>query len=191
MNFKSSFQALDKHLAKYRKWLNIILLGSWALLQYRLGNELYAVCVVLLFLIFSAPRFRNFTLIAIFALAILVFKMPTVDTLVDIKQANLNTYETFKTSLNTILTPNTGSEVLPKSVRQMLELIKVHSIPDYQLSASMVEDVFIYQRMTEAAWPVKQEKTSHYLFLFTNEKNNYPTCEKIERRENIIIAYCP
>lgn len=169
---------------------HLLLLGIWVIFQYQQGNELYVIAIIILITILSVLRFRNFTLIAFFALVILVFKMPTVDTLVDIKQANLSTYETFKTSLNTILTPNTGLEVLPKGVRQMLELIKVHSIPDYQLSESMVQDVLIHQRMIEAAWPVKQEKTSHYLFLFTNEKDSYPACKKIDRREDIIIAYC-
>lgn len=191
MDPKHLLEFLTGHLFDRKRLLYIFMLGVWALFQYRQGNELYAIAIILLYALLSMPRFRNFTLVAACVLVILVFKMPTVETISEIKNTNLKAFQSFKPSLNTILTPNTGLEVLPKGARQMLELVKIHSVPDYRLSDSLLQDPLISQRIIESAWPIKMEITSRYLFLLTPEITNYPACDKIDRRDDIILAYCP
>lgn len=188
---QNALKKLSTYLSKTKNILALFLLGGWSFFQYRHENEIYAIATIVVFAILSLPRFRNFTLIAVSVFVILVSEMPTAEMVTDIKTANLNAYTTFKSSLNTILSPNTGTEVLPKRVRQMLELITVHSIPDYRLSDSVFKDTLIRHRITESAWPIKTETTSHYLFLFTYEKADYQECNKIDRREDILLAYCP
>ena len=184
MNIRSIFNTSPK------KMIGVFLLIIWTLTQFQAGNKLYAISLVLLFIIFSIPRLRNFTLIAGCVLLLLTFKTPLLETIIDIKTINLTTFSAFRPAVNKLFTPNSGREVLPGVVQQMLQLAETSSLPDYRLSSALSNDPLIQQRMVESAWPVKIEPTSNYLFLLATETTDN-TCSEIGRKGNIILAYCP
>jgi hypothetical protein len=184
MKFKALSNIGQKKLA------GICLLFVWALLQFQVGNKLYTISLVLLYIIFSIPRLRSFTLIAAYVLFLLTLKTPLLETMIEIKTINLDVFQSYKSAINNSFTPDSGREVLPGAVQQMLKLIETNSLPDYRLSSKLSNDPLIQQRIAESAWPIKMEPTSDYVFLLTTETME-KTCSEIDRKGNITLAYCP
>ena len=172
-------------------FLILFLLGGWSLFHYRLGNRFYAIAIVLLFIILSVHRLRNFTIIMSSVLVIILFKMPVPETIAAIKDLNLDSLQSTKLSLNTIFTPNSGLEVLPEPVKNILRLINTHSISDYRTPPSLISDEYIRQRLIESSWPAKMEPVSQNVFLVIEEVDNYPDCSEIDREGNIVLIHCP
>lgn len=171
--------------------VQIFLLGAWAIFQYSRGNELYAVVIILLFVVLSIPRLQNFTLIAVLVLVIILFKTSIMDTWIEIREYNLNTFQTFKPSMSKLFTPDSGRDVLPAPVQQMLSILLEKKITEYRLSNAFEQDPQINQRIIESAWPAKKDSASPYLLCSSEEARDMADCFEVARREEVTLVYCP
>ena len=188
---KKTIKALFLHFSAQKNFIQLILLSFWAIFQYVQGNKLYAVFIVLFFIVLVISRSSNFTIISASVLIIIMFKSPILETWVEIKQINLETFQPLRTSLNKLFAPNSGREALPNDVQQMLILIQENNLPSYRLSASFQNDELIKQRIVESAWPVKNEQSSKYLLSPVDEAEDIPACNEFDRTENVVLVHCP
>ena len=191
MNIKKAIKTLALHFSNQKGFSQFILLSFWAVFQYTQGNKLYAVFIILFFIVLIISRSTNFMLISASILVLVMFKTPILETWIELKQINIESFQPLRSSLNKFFTPNSGREVLPDEVQQMLTLIQKNNLPDYQLSASLQKDELIKQRIVESAWPVKNEKSSQYLLYSIDDDKNTLMCNEFDRMENIILVYCP
>jgi len=132
-------------------------------------------------------------LLVVSVLVIVLFHTPTINTLAELKKSNLSTIQDFKLSLTNIFSPNSGQEVLPVQVRQMLSLLQTHHIASYQLSNQLDLNLLIKQRIVESAWPIKMDKRSPYLLGLVEEIKRTPiwrNCAVIDQREDVTLVYC-
>ncbi|MCJ7702124.1 MAG: hypothetical protein MUO62_11105 [Anaerolineales bacterium] len=129
-------------------------------------------------------------LVAGLVLIIILFKTPTIEAWTKLIQANISTAQHLKLSLSHIFSPNSGQEVLPVQVQQLLSLLQTHQISSYQLSNQLMQNPLIFQRTIESAWPTKMEGKSSYLLISFEEIKNYASCVQIDQREDVALVYC-
>lgn len=191
MNINGKLTEIRKRLSTPGYILQILLLGSWAFFQYQRGNEFYAIFVLFLFLSMSVFRLRNFTLIAISVLAIILFKTPIFDTWVEVRDSNLSIsmLSSFRTSMSNLFALNSGKEALPVHVRRMVVLIEESKISDYRLCTTYEQEGS--QRIIESAWPVRKDASSKYVLCSLDEIQNMAGCTEIKERGDVGLAYCP
>jgi hypothetical protein len=170
---------------KSKKIVYIFVLCLWLLFQYFLGNKFYAIFIFVFFLI--GLRQPYFMLVITATLIIVLFNTPILPTWMQLRQSNIIAISYIKEPLYKVLTPNSGQEVLPLEVQQMLDLLMARQLIDYQLSEELYSDPLIRQRIVEAAWPIKLTKTSPYVFRRVGTEF---TCKKIDIREDIELVYC-
>ena len=173
-----------------KRLVHIFLLGGWALILYNFGRPFDALFIIAFYLLLVLARPRPFILVAACVLVIVLFNSPVVDTWTRLKESNLSIYHHVPPALAKIFRPNSGQEILPGQVQHMLPLLQIHQISSYQLSTLFEQDGWIMQRMIEAAWPIKMESTSPYLFISPEEIPNYPNCDVIDQREDVALGYC-
>ena len=173
-----------------QRLVHVTILGIWALSQYFLGNKIYGFFIIVFFFILMLSRSRNFILVAIPVLVIVLFNTSTIDTATQLKKWNLNTVQNYKRTLIHIFTPNSGQNVLPARVRQMLSLLIDNHVASYRLSDQLYQDPLVMQRIVESAWPIKLDSTSPYLLSLPAELTNNPTCSVIDDRKDVVLAYC-
>lgn len=191
MNIKSFTEIFTKGSHNTRDIVYFLLLTGWSLFQYSRGNELYAICISLLFIILSIPRLRSFALVSAFVLVIIFYKTPILDAWIEIRDTNLLTFQSFKPSIARLFTPNSGRDTLPDDVQQMLSLIQENNITEYRLAISFEQDPLTYQRIIKSAWPVKLESKSIYVLLPTSEIANLSGCIEVDRRKDVALVSCP
>jgi hypothetical protein len=188
---KKMFTACNLTMEKRKRLAHIFLLGFWAVIQYSLGNGLFGLFIVALLIItLIMPRPPYFAIIAATVLIIALFYTPTIDTWTVLKKSNLSTFQTPKLFLRNIFTANSGQEVLPVYVQQMLPLLQTHHVTSYQLSDQLSQDPLIKQRVIEAAWPIKMDRKSAYILILLKQINNNPACVVIDQREDVALEYC-
>jgi len=187
------FDMLNKILTPYKNketLIQLVLLSAWVFFEYSLGNKFYAVFMIFFLLLLIAIRPPAFILVAVSVLVIVFFNTPIINTVTELKRSNLIAVSHIKPSLDKIFRPNTGEEVLPVQVQQMLSLLRSHHISSYQVVGQFTTDGLIMQRIVESAWPIKMETTSSYFFIALTEINNYPACKLIDQKEDVALAYC-
>lgn len=188
--FKKMREAYSLHLDKY-KWVTYLIeLGIWALINYLLGNRFYAIFILIFFLTLTLSRAPSFTLIAVTALFIIYFNTPAIDTLIHLHQSNMRTSQNISSTLKLIFSPNTGQEVLPDQVQNMLSLLKTHQLVDYQISSALFSNQRTMQRITESAWPIKMTTSSSFHLITSDEMNKYSSCSVIDQKEDVALVYC-
>ena len=138
----------------------------------------------------NRKQFSTFLLLATSVLVIVLIFTPTVPTWRYLIQSNIKTGQQLNIALPAIFSPNTGQEILPAQVQQMLSLMRMYHVPDYQISNQMAQDITIRQRIVEAAWPIKNDPKSPYLFCFPEEIKNHPNCAVVDQREAVALVHC-
>jgi hypothetical protein len=180
-----------KFLKENRKRLaEMFLLGIWALFQFFVGNKIYGLFIIVFYLILVMSRSPNFILVVIPVLVIVLFNTSTLDTGTQLKQWNLNTVQNYKRTLIHIFTPNSGWEVLPGQVQQMLSLLRSNHVTSYQLSPQLYQDPLIMERVVESAWPIKMDSASSYRLSLINETNDNLSCVVIDHTKEVTLAKC-
>jgi hypothetical protein len=184
---------MQQKLMQPQSWRVIVaLLFSilWTIIQYSSGNGwegIYLVLFVLAMLFFRpvAPL-----LLAIFIAIVLLFLAPTADTLFQMKSVYLKAAKDPARTINEIVRPGSGQQVLPDPVLQMLELIKKHELQKYSLSKKLTQNNLFFQRIIESAWPVKLRSKSGYQFRLNSEKSANEKCKVLDRQKDISLDYC-
>lgn len=176
-------------ITKYNLSYFVILI-AWAWIQYIAGYKLYSIFILIYFIFLIITRARFFTFIIASVFILLFFSSPSMDMLTRLKSSNEEFFKNPSQSLNQILAPNSGKEFLPAPVPQMLSLLYENQIENYQLSAQYEKNQQTQQRITEAAWPIKLEKTSQNFLISSEDLINYSHCNKIDQKEDVILVYC-
>ena len=178
-------------VSKNKKRLTYILLFfMWGGFQYALGNKVYVFFIIIFFLI-TIPRKPSYILLATSILTIVLLKTPVVDTWVSLKELNNNAIENIDTSLEKVFKPNSGEVAIPNVAQQIYSLIEKNHISNYRLSAQLIEDPYIHQRVVEFVWPARLENDSVYLFVFKEEIKNTQLCSLIEEKKDVVLVHCP
>lgn len=181
---------LQNHRNKVSFIGNIILLilSAWA--HYSMANRFYAIFLILycLFLLFSRTRVKALFILPI--LAMTIFQLPVLNTLLEIQKLSFDTLIHPKSALTNIFKPNSGQEYLPVQIQNMNTLLNNHDIPSFQLSDKIADDPMLFQRITEVAWPRKLDNSSQVYLISREELNLYPLCNILDQREDIILAEC-
>jgi hypothetical protein len=194
MTGKKLFQTLpgiDSSNFPRRNWMvQLLLLATWVVFQFWVGNRVYALFMIVFFLALSLLRPPNFILLAIPVLILLLFNTQTINSLVQLRRWNLNAVQDYKHTLLELFTPNSGQEVLPDRVRQMLQLLQKHHIEEYRLSSQLAADMRIQQRIVESAWPVREDASSPHLLGSIEEIKKDPSCTVVDQEKDVALAYC-
>lgn len=161
---------------------------------YLLGDESYLMLLAFMFFALSILKYRfraqNFVFLSILLIAVSLIFTSSISTVVLLIQSNIKFIQDSNVTLTNIFTDGTGQEVLPSRVRQMLSMLSANNIPSYQLSNQLSQNEEIRQRIIEAAWPIKLENDSPYLFIYSNEVEDNTRCNFIDKRKDLELVYC-
>jgi hypothetical protein len=138
----------------------------------------------------KSKRLLYFLLLEAAVLLLVLIFTPTLHTWNYLIQSNSRAIHQLERSFTTIFIPNTGQEVLPINVLQILSLLRTDNLASYQLSKQLGQDGTILQRITEAAWPIRTDRKSPNVFCLLEEIKNYPDCDLIDQREAVALVYC-
>jgi len=125
------------NIGKQKRVAYILILGIWVLIQFSFGNKFYALCTLVLILATALYRPAYYKILAALVLVIGLFTTPTIITWTNLIQSNLSTVQHLELTLTTIFTPDSGREVLPVQVQQMLVLLQTYQINSFQLSSQL------------------------------------------------------
>jgi hypothetical protein len=75
-----------------------------------------------------------------------------------------------RSALRNLVTQNSGEEVLPSLVRDMLALLRRHAIQEYAISPEISANMVLHQRVIESAFPKRMVPTAHYLLALAEER---------------------
>jgi len=173
-----------------KRYVFLFLLFVLAWIELFWGNKVYGIFIIAFFIILLVFRPPSFSIIAASALVIVFFTTPTIESLTELRNSNLNTISHPKQPLVNILSPNSGQEVLPLEVQEMLALLQTHNITSYRISEQMEQNLLIDQRIREAAWPIQFDTSSSYLFVSPHDLIIIPNCVVMDQREDVVLEYC-
>lgn len=189
--FLDKFPALKNIAHEKRTWfIRIALLGLWSGFLFFMDRPFDAFAIVFLFLVVLLFRKWPYLLVAASIVVIVGFSTPVLDTWSKLKDLNLSTYHHVPPALDQLFRPDSGRQVLPVQVQQMISLIEAHGLTTYRMSKTLDEDGYVKQRMTEAAWPARSEITSPNLFSGRGDLKDYPNCEMVDQQKDVVLAYC-
>lgn len=94
-----------------------------------------------------------------------------------------------QTALRDLLTPNSGEEVLPSLVRDMLTLLRRHGIQEFALSPEISASMVPNQRIVESAFPRKMVPTARHLLALAEEQLPVK-CVQVAVEGGVQIAAC-
>lgn len=172
--------------------LKIVLIGLIVLIEWKLNNRIFALFIILFSILAQfIYNKRYFIFIGITFMIFFVFNTSTLDYLLMIKKADTPSFQHPKGVISTIFTPNSGREVLPKQVQNMLSLIESTHITEYKISNEIINNGENVQRIVESAWPVRLEESSPFIFITIDEEVNYDDCIRIDQIEDVILVNCP
>ena len=171
--------------------LELSLVGLFALIAWQLENRFFAIFIILFFIVaiyFKGRRY--FELIIATIIIFTLFNTLTLDSLRILISSDLPSIQHPKAELSKLFTPGSGQEVLPPKVLTMLSILKENGIESYRLSDDFSNDVVIYQRIVEGAWPIKLEETSPFVLIAIDERVDYQDCKIIDEKEDVVLVNC-
>jgi|GEM_PF-2357526 len=174
----------------HKSLIYLPIIGMWALFQFYNGNKLYSVFILMFFIASVIFRRAYFALVMVSVVVILALYSPVLETWKNLRRSNLDAVQSPRQTLTSIFAPNSGQEVLPFRVQQMLSLLKTNRITSYQLSDQLNSDILINQRIIEAAWPIKNDPEAQHVLRYLNETMKQPSCIVVDKRKDIALDYC-
>lgn len=97
--------------------------------------------------------------------------------------------EQARSALRDLVTPNSGEQVLPPLVRDMLALLRQRGIQEYALSPQISADPLLHQRIVESAFPRMMVSTAPYLLARVGEPLS-AKCNSVAVEKGIELAAC-
>lgn len=191
IKFKSLKHYYLQHQDTITSIMKIILVGLFALVEWTLGYRFFAIFIICFFI--GAILFQNrhyYSIIIIPILVYIIFNSSVVNNLLVIKNAINPLINHPKSVLVNLFSPNTGLEVLPIPVQNMLSMLHSNSIDSFKLSDVFAVNPEITQRIVESAWPKKLVDNSPYVFITTNEADLYKNCLVIDDSEDLTLVDC-
>ena len=86
--------------------------------------------------------------------------------------------------------PQSDESILPVRVQDMMTMLRGHGVERYQLSDSIVADLWVFQQTVASAWPRKLEKDAKARFVLNGEPVA-PSCQLIDKQREVSLVYCP
>jgi hypothetical protein len=94
-----------------------------------------------------------------------------------------------RSALRNLVTQNSGEEVLPSLVRDMLALLRRHAIQEYAISPEISVNMVLHGRIIESAFPKRMVPTAHYLLALAEERLP-PGCQRLQTEGGVQVAAC-
>jgi hypothetical protein len=184
-------QFLTNYLPQFSLILKGLLIGLIALLFWFMEFRFFAIFIVVfaLVVVLIKPK-EYFALIIAPILIFIIFNTLTLDSLLLLRKSDLPIIQHPKAGLTTLFTANAGIDVLPPKILSMISMLKQNNIDTYKLSEKFSQDVVIYQRLVEGAWPIRLETDSKYTLLAPEELSAYQNCSIVEKNEDAILVNC-
>jgi hypothetical protein len=184
-------QFLTNYLPQMSFILKGLLIGFIALLFWFMEFRFFAIFIVIFVLVVVLLKPKEYFALIIAAILIfIIFNTLTLDSLLLLRKSDLPVIQHPKAGLTTLFTPEAGLDVLPPKVLSMISMLKQHNIDTYKLSDKFSQDVVIYQRLVEGAWPIRPESDSKYTLLAPEELSAYQNCSIVEKIEDSILVNC-
>ena len=160
----------------------LFLLCIWVLIPIPLKYKICGFLVIAFFLIpVSFYQVRHMVL-ALLVIIVVVFNTTSIATLETIILTNLKTVQNLENQITAVVSPNSGlPEVLPSVDWQMISLMQANHLTNYRLSNQILQNP-VEQHIIEAAWPIKIDNSSAYLFKENKETDTDSNCNIIIRR---------
>lgn len=191
INIKSvkQFFLLNQKVIKLVLELFLVCVFAW--IEWRFKYRFYPVFIVCIFIVaLLFQNRRNFDFIIAIIMVFFILNTTTPNNLSQIKELSGQFIQNPEEGLFQAFTPNTGLEVLPRPVQNMLIMINENSINSYRLSPKFLENKELEQRIVESAWPIKLEETSPFIFITTDESDQYQNCTIIDDSEDLTLVDC-
>ena len=96
-------------------------------------------------------------------------------------------FKTFQSDLNN---PQTGEQILPVRVREMLTMLRGQGVKRYRLSDSIAADNWVLQQIIASAWPRKLEANANARLVLNSDPIE-SGCLLMERQGEVSLVYCP
>ncbi|MPM13790.1 hypothetical protein SDC9_60149 [bioreactor metagenome] len=93
-------------------------------------------------------------------------------------------------SIKTYLIPNSGIEVLPDEVQQVIHLAGKNHLKSFSLSEKFRQDETLYQRVSESVWPKRIYDQSLYKMILKEELIHYAGCSLIDEDQKVLLINC-
>lgn len=171
--------------------LELLMVGLFAFIAWQLENRFFAIFIILFFFVaFYFKGRRYFELIIATIIIFTLFNTLTLDSLRILISSDLPSIQHPKAELSKLFTPGSGQEVLPPKVLTMISILKENGIESYRLSDEFSDDVVIYQRIVEGAWPIRLEETSPFVLIAIDERVTYQDCKIIDEKEDVVLVNC-
>lgn len=153
-----------------------------------MGNTLYALLVVALFLVLSLIVRRRFLYVAVPAMLVMLLSTTVQGTAAALIRSNISMARSFNAQARTILTWESGREVLPLEVQQMLLMLRANKLDTYRVSDQIWRD--FEQRTIEGLWPARLDPASPNRFRLNTDPAD-SSCRFIRQRRNVLLERCP
>jgi ABC-type transport system involved in multi-copper enzyme maturation permease subunit len=157
-------------------------------LNYALGNTLYALFVAAFFLLLSLIVRRRFLYAAVPAMLVMLVSTTVLGTATALIRSTIVTGRHVDAQATTILTWESGREVLPLEVQQMMLMLRARNLDDYRVSEKLWMD--FEQRTIEGLWPARFDPASPNRFRLNTDPDG-TSCRFIRQRRNVILERCP
>jgi len=184
---------IRNYFTPYRIWLGVVflLLIGWAAINYDHGHRIYALLIIVFYLVSLLLPKPSFALVLVSVIAYMFLSSVSLSAFGQIRKTINDAMEHPSIPLNNLMTPHTGLEVLPGPVQQMLALIDEHAITSYRLSPQLNADYHIVQRIVESAWPLRMTEQAANVFTALDETDDFPACKLIDQAEEVALVNCP
>ena len=87
-----------------------------------------------------------------------------------------------------IIEPNSGLGVLSDVVQSILRGLRENDITEYRMIGDFSKNMYLYQRLSEAAWPVRQLQTAKIVIGYKRDFNTYDEYYQIYSDKDVVIA---
>ncbi len=136
-------------------------------------------------------NFRKLGMAVFLAVFLILYRPPIGKSIENLMRSTFHAVRDFRSFQANLATPNSGEQVLPAPVREMLALLRAHHLTAYRVSERIMtaEETLIYQRIVESAWPRRIDSRSGHEFRFVSEPPT-PGCAEIERKKEISLVLC-
>ena len=126
------------------------------------------------------------------AVFVILYRPPIGKSIENLLRSTFHAVRDFRSFYMNLETPNSGEQVLPAAVREMLALLRTHGLASYRVSEGIMtsEGTLIYQRIVESAWPRRIDPKSRHEFRFVSEPAT-SGCAEIERKREVALVLCP
>ena len=108
----------------------------------------------------------------------------------NLKITNLRLANNFRSSITKLMTPDSGTEILPEPVLQIHGLLDSYDLTSYRLTEKITADALIYQRTIESTCPITENPGATYIFGFIGDIAHYGGCSVIEQRQDVELGIC-